>query len=214
MLKTVGKSKAVIFLNGEPPLERAVAQIDFSSSFVICADGAVDYASEFCRPDLVVGDFDSSRGFALSEDIAVERFPVKKNRTDAQIAVMRAVELGFKEIEIYGAFGLRPDHELVNYALLPLAYSLGSRAVLKGGMFDVCFVAPGSEFVGNVEKNKIVSLVPYTDRVHILYTKGLLYEANDVDVDKIDIFTSSNAACGGVVRYCLASGTALLFVEN
>ncbi|MCI9031078.1 MAG: thiamine diphosphokinase [Clostridia bacterium] len=208
------KRKAVIFLNGEPPREQAVSEIDFRSSFVICADGAADYASKFCRPDLLIGDFDSITSHGLFEDVDMEKFPVKKNCTDAQLAVERAARLGFEEIEIYGAFGLRPDHELVNYALLPLAHSLGCVAVLKGGMFDVFFVARGKEFVMEVEKDKIVSLVPYSDSVHILYTEGLLYEAKDVCVDKINVFTSSNAACGGVVRYCLDRGTALLFVEN
>ena len=208
------KSKAVIFLNGEPPRDKAVARVDFFDSFVICADGAFGYVSKCCRPDLVLGDFDSVDERLIPDGVPVERFPVKKNSTDAQLAVLKASQLGFDKMEIYGAFGLRPDHELVNYALLPLAYSLGGDAVLKGGMFDVYFVARDREFVKDVDKNKIVSLVPYSDNVHILYTKGLLYESKDVCVDKISIFTSSNASCGGVVRYCLGSGTALLFVEN
>lgn len=206
--------KAIIFLNGEQPRSDSVAKIDFDKVFVICADGAYDYALEFCVPDLLIGDFDSLQDVGSVNALNVERFPVGKNHTDAQLAVRRAVELGFRCIDIYGAFGLRPDHALVNYSLLALAHSLNASAVLRGGDFDVHFVTPERPFAGAVEKDKIVSLVPYSDSVHILYTKGLRYKAENVCVDKTEIFTTSNTSCCGEIEYRLKFGTALLFVEN
>ncbi len=205
--------RAVIFLNGNPPSDDLAEKIDFGDAFVVCADGAYDYASKFCRPDLLVGDFDSLSSEA-DESVCIERVPVKKDFTDSQLAVHRAVENGCDTIDIYGAFGGRRDHELVNYSLLALADRLGVAAVLRGEEGDVAFVTPSRPFSARLEKGATVSLVPYSDNVHILYTKGLLFEAADVSVDKTEIFTTSNVVSGDAVEYRLTCGTALLLYEN
>ena len=207
-------SRAVIFLDGEPPKPEAVLKADLSNALVICTDGAYNYAREYVKPDMLVGDLDSLGDVVVPKDVFTEKFPVKKDYTDSQLAVIAASKLGLKRMEIYGAFGLRPDHALVNYSLLSLADSLGCEAVLLGGDFDVFFVTPDRPFIGRAAKDKIVSLVPYSDNVHILYTKGLQYSAELVDVGKSEIFTTSNASLGGEVEYRLKRGTALLFVEN
>jgi thiamine pyrophosphokinase len=207
------KNKALIFLNGNAPDVMTLRKIDFSASFVICADGAYNYLRGFCRPDLVIGDFDSLQS-DLPADIDFEKYPVKKDYTDSQLALRRAVEFGYKDIEIYGAFGDRPDHVMVNYSLLALADKMNCRAAISGEKFDVYYVTCEKPFIKTVESGKTVSLVPYSDRAHILYTKGLMFDARDVWVDKTAVFTTSNVATGGTVEYVLKDGTALLFVEN
>lgn len=207
------KKRAVIFLNGDKPSDDILKKIDFDGSFVICADGAYAYAERFCRPDLLIGDFDSFKG-TIPEDTERMEFPVKKDFTDSQLALRYAVCRGFGDISIYGAFGGRRDHEMVNYSLLALADSLNSTAVLKGDFFNVYFVTENKPFIGSVQIGKSVSLVPYSDRVHILYTKGLLFDAHDVEVNKTEIFTTSNTAVKRNVEYRLSEGTALLFCEN
>lgn len=206
--------KAVIFLNGDKPDEASIGRIDFINSFVICADGAYDYAKNFCNPNLLVGDFDSLKDKSALETVNSEKYPVKKNYTDSELALNRAIENGYNYIEIYGAFGGRKDHEFVNYSLLAIADSKNCEAVLRGGLSDVFYVTPQRPFKKNLPIGKTVSLVPYSDRVHILYTKGLLFSAEDISVDKIHIFTTSNCVIDAEVEYCLRDGTALLFAEN
>lgn len=207
--------RAIIFLNGDPPDRAATDKIDFSRAFTICADGAYSsYAAKLHKPDIIIGDFDSMDSGASLEGIECERHSSRKDRTDSQLALLKAVELGYKTIDIYGAFGGRRDHEFVNYSLLSLASVNNATAVLRGGQFDVFFVTAYKPFVGELAANKIVSLVPYGESAHILSTKGLSYGATNVSVEKQNIFTTSNFSVGGKVEYRLLGGEALLFVEN
>ena len=65
------------------------------------------------KPDLLVSDFDSFDG-EIDESVAVRRYPVKKDDTDTLLAVRAALELGFREAELYCALGGRLDHTLAN----------------------------------------------------------------------------------------------------
>lgn len=206
---------ALIFLNGEPPSEASLKRVNFDEVFTICADVApLKYLTKYCRPDLIVGDLDSIPADISLDGLKIEKYPVEKNDTDSQLAVIRAVEMGFFNLSIYGAFGGRIDHEILNYSLLALADSLGASAGLRGGKFDVDFLTPSRPFVRKMENGKIVSLVPYGGSAHILLTKGLYFHAENVVVDTARIFTTSNVVCEGEAEYRLSGGKALLFSEN
>ncbi len=207
------KKGALLFLNGRAPRSEILRKIDFADFFVVCADGAYNYLREYCRPDLLIGDFDSLQG-DLPKDIHSEKYPVKKDYTDSQLALRRIAERGFKLVDIYGSFGDRPDHVMINYSLLSMADGLGCTAVIRDELFDVYYITERKPFKQTVKIGKTVSLVPYGDKTHILYTKGLLFDACDVWVDKANIFTTSNTAVGEDVEYVLKCGAALLFVEN
>ena len=72
--------------------------LDFSDSFIICADGGINLARKAnLKIDLWVGDHDSS-----SSDIEVYAekivYPAEKDLTDTHIAVNEALKRGYKDI--------------------------------------------------------------------------------------------------------------------
>lgn len=199
--------KAYLFLNGDPP----AVMPDTSDGIVVCADGAYGYVAASVRPDAVVGDFDSLDPAAVPDGVELVRVSRFKDYTDGHIAMSYLARRGCTQAEIYGAFGGRPDHELCNYSLTAYARELGYDAVIVGDRFDVRLIE--GEFSANARRGAVVSLVPFSDKIHILYTKGLKYEAVNLAVDKIHIVSVSNEALGGAFSVSV-QGSALLFVER
>ena len=78
--------------------------------FLIACDSGLRWCQkEGIVPDLLLGDFDSYTG-QLPDGIPVLRFPVRKDDTDAMLAVRHAVEEGFEEVLLLCALGGSLDH--------------------------------------------------------------------------------------------------------
>lgn len=201
--------KGLIFLNGNAPSESVLKNIDFCDKIVVCADGAYDYLSPFCKPDILLGDFDSIREVPTS--VKTKKFPVDKDYTDGHLCVLEMTELGVDYVEIYGAFGGRPDHEYANFALLALANSLNIFAVVKGD-YDIYFVTKDISLDVNV--GCIVSIVPYSDGAHINITKGLKFCADNLTLNKLHFIGMSNTATSDKIFVSVGEGSVLLFVQR
>ncbi len=201
--------KGIIFLNGNAPARETLEKLDFSDKVVVCADGAYNYLKDFDhRPDVLLGDFDSISSAPCG--VEVKKFPVDKDYTDGHLAVLEMRDRGVAEVEIYGAYGGRPDHEYANYALLALANSLGIKAVIKGD-YDIYFVTDSIKL--DVRIGATVSLVPYSDMAHIITTKGLKFDASSLTLNKLHLIGMSNTAVNDEI-YVELTGSILLFVQR
>lgn len=201
--------KGLIFLNGNAPSKSELEAIDYGAKTVVCADGAYDYLKDYAMPTVLLGDFDSIA--EVPSGVTVKKFPVDKDFTDGHLAVLEMKDLGVSEVEIYGAYGGRPDHEYANFALLALANSLGIVAVIKGD-YDIYFVT--DEIKVNVKKNKTVSLLPYSDTAHIISTKGLKFCADNLTLNKLHLIGISNSSVADEVCVKVGEGDVLLFVQR
>lgn len=201
--------QGLIFLNGTPPEESTLRGIEYTDKTIVCADGAYDYLCSYAQPDILLGDFDSIKN--LPQNVTVKRFPVDKDFTDGHLAIVEMAERGVKEVEIYGAYGGRPDHEFGNFALLALAHSLGIKAVIKGD-FDIYFVT--DEIRLKVKKNMTASIVPYSDTAHILSSDGLKFSASSLTMNKLHLIGLSNTAVSDEIYVSVGEGSILLFVQR
>jgi thiamine pyrophosphokinase len=96
------------------------------ADLVLAADSGAGHALRAgIFPSLVYGDMDSLTAgeISLLEEGGC-RFivsPEEKDDTDGAIAFKEALNMGFKDIRIWGALGGRPDHSYANIMLLQLA---------------------------------------------------------------------------------------------
>lgn len=99
---------------------------------VIAADGGLDYAKEAgVKPDLCVGDFDSTK-CDLSDENTI-RLPTEKADTDTLYAVKKGLELGFEEFALYCGSGGEIDHLIANLQVLLMLAKSGKRGYLMDG---------------------------------------------------------------------------------
>ena len=122
--------RCVIFTarcEGDP----ALAWAPMPGDFVLCADAGWRIARSLgVKPDLVIGDFDSSDA---PDDGAVLRVPVEKDDADTMLCLKKGLSMGYADFRIVGGFGGRVDHTLANFQMLHYAARRGVRAIMCDG---------------------------------------------------------------------------------
>lgn len=104
---------------------------------VIAADGGYRHLGD-CRPDYVVGDFDSLGYVPGGENII--KHPVQKDDTDMLLAVKIGLEKGYEKFTLIGGLGGRLDHSIANIQVLAYLKQQGAQGVLKSDTTDVYLI--------------------------------------------------------------------------
>ena len=102
--------RAVIFVNGTILDYTQLARWLRPDDYLIAADGGARHCAALgILPAVLVGDLDSITPELLAEyeqaGVAIERHPPRKDETDLELAVRRAVADGATEILLLGALG-------------------------------------------------------------------------------------------------------------
>jgi thiamine pyrophosphokinase len=171
----------VVVVGGDADEADAVHLRD--AELVIAADGGARLLElHGRRPDVLVGDFDSLDAELVhrlaSDGVAVERHPVNKDATDAELALERAVAAGATRVTVIGAFaGKRVDHELGNLLLLvaaDLASRLEDLRMVRSGTVARAVRGPGSIAI-EAPVGARVGLVPVGGDARGVTTGGLRF---------------------------------------
>ena len=187
---------------------------------VVGADGgarAVTAAGGGC--DVIVGDGDSlgEAGFARARvanpDVEVRRFPTAKDATDAELALLTALEVDPKRIVVAGAFGgSRLDHELANVMLLANERWRDREVVLADGRREVRLVTDRAEVRGC--PGDIVTLLAVGGTVRDIHSRGLCYELGGRRLAVGSSLGASNELTGSTATLKVGSGMLLLVHEH
>lgn len=205
--QTPGSRRAALFLNGDyaadPGFYRRLAG---SVGLVVAADGGAERLALLgLRPDVVVGDFDSLSAERLAEftaaGVRVVRHPVRKDQTDAELAVSEALRAGAGTIDIAGALGGAFDHSLGSLALLRHLGGVGVAARLVEPALSVTVAVAPCRRVLAASAGSRFSCLPLTRRAIVSLT-GFDYELDHVAL-RAD-------ACRGVGNRVLRVGAEVL----
>ena len=169
----------------------------------ISADKGIENADKAgVKPDVLVGDFDSSSAKGAKEVI---RYPAEKDVTDTEIAVDYAISKGAEEIMIFGGTGGRADHSMANIMLLARTAKKGIDIKMLDGtnLFFVTLKSlevkkQGFKYMslfplfGDVE-NLTLSGVKYPLDSYLLKCDSSLCVSNEIEMDKAVITFSAGA---------------------
>lgn len=182
-MRTEGEKKHILIISGGSIdadfARRYLAEKTFD--MIISADSGM----EFCRkagilPDLILGDFDSASSGTLSFfekecPDRIEAFPAKKDWTDTELALMRALDEGADQITILGATGTRLDHVMGNIHLLKKALDAGVQAILVDANNRIRMTDSSVQLLKKEQFGKYVSLIPFSPQVTGVTLKGFAY---------------------------------------
>ncbi|HKI54043.1 MAG TPA: thiamine diphosphokinase [Anaerolineales bacterium] len=173
--------RIVIFANGELPDINKVHAILRDGDYIICADGGTRHASALgLRPDLVIGDMDSTDSEILqklqSDDVPIELFPQDKNETDLELAIQHAVGRKPQEVLIVAALGGRLDQTLANITLLSDLQLSTFNVKLDDGVDEIFFCRNQVEVHGR--SGDVVSLIPWQGASSGVQTENLKWALN------------------------------------
>ncbi|MGH2455376.1 MAG: thiamine diphosphokinase [Candidatus Limnocylindria bacterium] len=173
--------RAVVVAGGDP--EASDARWLEGAGLVVAADAGAAWLERVGRrPDLLVGDLDSVEPALVERleraGVAVERHPVDKDASDAELAVSRAAHAGATSIVVLGALGGgRLDHELANLLLIADPDWVGAGhdlRIVRGG--TLVRAVHGGERLGlEAGVGGIVTLLPVGGDAEGVETDGLRF---------------------------------------
>lgn len=172
------KRRCVVVLNGSLARPERLLPLLRRADWIIAADGGANWLDgQGLSPTLLVGDLDSAAPELVAQleqrDVPVERHPVDKDETDAELALQRAAALGATQIIILGALGGRVDHELANIMLLAMPALEPLDVAICDGVSTLRLLRGAGEIRG--QAGDTVSLIPWGGVAQGIVTEGLAY---------------------------------------
>lgn len=204
--------KTVIICSGEIHDYSFCHDIIKSADRIICADGGTKHAINMeLTPNLIIGDMDSSEvqylDYFKEMGVDILQYPKEKNKTDTHICIELA--LGFsKEIIILGATGSRIDHMIANISLLKLGFERNVPISIIDNKNHIRMIRDSIKLTG--KKGDFFSLIPYTEKVEGLSTKGAHYELANATIEIGDSYGVSNYFKGSIVEVSIRKGYLLV----
>lgn len=192
---------AAVVLNGEKYNGQIIGDI------IVGVDGGCDKAN---KVDVFVGDKDSvQKEIHCVEQILLN---VEKDETDGEAAVKYLLERECKNINFYGVTGGRLDHILANLSIMALCVQNNCKVVAYSN--DCVIYITNNELNLNIPQNTTISLVPFSDKVHIISLEGVKWQIFDEIICKESSRTISNIANKDNIRLCVDFGIVMLIVNK
>lgn len=191
---------------------------------VFAVDKGLEYVEALgLQPDYIVGDFDTVDNTILDMykkriengilHAILERHPAKKDATDTELALNRAME-DADQITILGATGNRLDHVLANLGLLLQTANKGVECyivdetnrirLLVSGYNRECVIPKKEQF------GTYLSLIPMTASLEQVTLEGVMYPLKEQRIDQGSSLTISNQIVDDKAIISIKGGNALV----
>lgn len=149
-----------------------------AGAYILCADSGLRLAERLSLPpDLVLGDFDSLG--EIPSALPYITAPAEKDDTDTMLAVRTALQKGFRDIRIYGAFGGRLDHTLANLQALEFIRRNGADGMLIGAGDCVRMLTDGERLRLPQRAERTLSLLSWSEQCSGVCVRGVYYPLED-----------------------------------
>jgi len=146
--------------------------------YVFCDCGLRHSGGLGVKPDLIVGDFDSSENPCLDVETIV--LPCEKDDTDTVFAVKEAIKRGFKDFVLLGVIGQRLDHTLGNVSILKMLFDKGFKALIVD---DYCeMTALGKEVQYIPDSFPYFSLINVFGKTEGITVKNAKYPLDNAEI--------------------------------
>lgn len=202
-----------ILLGGDLRLTERVRAAVAGSRF-IAADGGMRHAAALgVRPELWVGDFDSTpvELAGAFPDVPKQPYPAAKAATDGEIAVSEAIGRGARRLILAGALGgPRSDHALQHLLYAVKLAEQGFDVLLTSGDEEAVPLVPG-EIEIDLPANSLFSVPGFSD-LDGLFIENARYPLANFRLAFGSSRTISNVA-EGPVRFSLTSGRAIVLAR-
>ena len=208
--------KCAIFAGGDMPDLRCYKKWSYWEKYscFICADCGYRHALRLgILPDVIVGDFDSYSE-ELPKGVEELRSVPEKDDTDTLMAVKKAIELGYRNIDLYGALGgKRIEHSFANIQAMIYALQQGCRLEIKGESHLLVQEADeGTVTYNNMDGGVYLSVFALTESVGIEFLRGVKYPLEDYRMVQSFPIGVSNEIEGEKALLRIKDGLALVII--
>ena len=196
---------AVEFNAADFQARQAAGEFDF----VIAVDAGFAHLEAIgVAPDMAVGDFDSLGSVPKAR--RVSRHPVKKDKSDMELAMEKAVAWDHDELVIYGALGARLDHTLANLQLFARFSERDVYVTAIGDTYAVRLLTGPDVFELPVTQGT-VSVFSANDTARGVIERGMAYSLDDEPLSNRTSRGLSNELTGEEATVAVEQGTLYVF---
>lgn len=209
--------KAIIISGGTPPSKKLLKSYLEEDDFLIAADSGMNSLYDYnIMPNLILGDFDSSKKEALNffKDNGVETlsFNSDKDYTDTHLAYIKAKERGIKDMIMFGVTGSRLDHSLGNIGLFLNSLEDGINLKIIDEN-NIMYVVDKNSTIKKV-KNRVLSFHALSDEVKGFTIANAKYKLNNYDMKLFEPRAICNEFLDGDVTINFKSGKVLIILSK
>lgn len=205
--------KAYIFCNND--YKGFDITFDFSGSIIGIDGGANFLCSNGIIPDILIGDCDSIASECLTQlkgKTLIKKFPSNKDKTDTELALDFCVENRYTDVMLINAVDGRLSHSLANIFLIEkFAPKLASIHFLNKA--NEIFVVKDHINIP-VKKEELLSLIPLTESVSVIETKGLGFPLKNEKLFRKNTRGISNYPVEERIKIKISSGILLVVREK
>lgn len=208
--------KAFIYVGGSI-FSNNITEHPKADDICIAADvGAINAKILGDTPDIIVGDFDSSRLENLKEEFPkaeITVVPAEKDFTDSELAIETAISKGATEIVIIGGLDGRLDHTITNIYLLERLTKNGFYVTMTDGKNRIRYIESTSTLIPR-SYFKYLSLIPRTDKVKGVTVMGCKYPLENANLTKASAGLTVSNEITGNCAFIAAKKGGLLIIES
>ncbi|MBP1997144.1 thiamine diphosphokinase [Peptostreptococcus canis] len=183
------EKSACIILNGDIDDYKSLKFYMKNNNYndIIAVDGGANHLYEIgIIPDYIIGDLDSiddkTKKYYEEKNVIFSKFPSKKDETDAELAILKAINNGNLNIDIFAGLGGRIDHELANIQLLYFVLKRGANARILTESVEIYIIENGDLTI-NGKTGDIISVLPLKGDAKGVTLKNLEYPLNEFDFE-------------------------------
>lgn len=203
--------RAFIYTGGEI-FPQYITERPDQGDIVVAADSGYNSARQMgVSVDVLVGDFDSLSGELPRDVPEILQLPEKKDLTDTQLAVEKALTMGADEIVIIGSTSGRLDHALSILAILENLHERHKRGVIVNGQNRISFIKNTNHIVLRSDY-KYFSLIA-TDVAKGVSIEGAVYPLKNTTLDRKFQYAVSNQIEGNCALITVKKG-GLFIIES
>ncbi|MEW8972774.1 MAG: thiamine diphosphokinase [Tissierellaceae bacterium] len=205
--------KGLIISSGYIKEHNLLKKMVFEHDYIVCADGGVDHLMNIGEiPNAVIGDLDSisDKGlkFIQDNDVEVLKFPVMKDKTDTELAILHILDKGIDRLTLMGVTGSRLDHTMANILLLKKLHEKGIDARIVDDN-NIIYIANERMEVEKREDYNI-SIIPINDDGIVVSLIGFLYPLNKKYIEFASTLGISNCIVEDFGTILIHRGKALV----
>ncbi len=203
--------KKCAIISGAPEEDLSYYHSYLSDRYIICADSGYKKCDSLCvKPNLIIGDFDSS--LKPDADCEIIELQVRKDDSDTFHCVKEAIDRGFNDIVILGGIGSRIDHTYSNILSVNYCFDNNVKCCLVNSNNCISIISNQEVISKNIYK--YFSVFALFDECKGVSIKGAQYELENYDLNPRSQLTQSNAFKDEKVIIKVDSGKILLILSN
>lgn len=182
------------------------------NDFIIGADKGYQYLkNEGIKPDLIIGDFDSSKEPDFAQKIKLNPH---KDMTDTYAGIEIGIKKGYKKFVIYGGLGGRLSHTLANIRIAQEFKNKGVDIILKSKKQRLFLIDYKFFYKFKEDKDFYVSIFSLKETSFGLSIKNLKYELDNYDLKMENHLGVSNETIGQDFEISVKDGLLLVLFED